>query len=605
MGHKVKSRVTKEEFSQNNYNQPSLKRELRDISFKGGFSFVKKVIESSIYKKTKIYDYNSSVDTMKRYFQSSVESLTNAIKKQKTINKQIILDESGKIQFKEKKFLKQVTDGIIYPLKLPLHLLDTFINVLRKRQIVSENFGKNSNTLFGKFRNRLDDSDKFNSLVGFVKSADKYKYDSEKVRAAALFRDGMKAFDPKSGNYNSVHERALTRIVTGFIPAFFLANDAYNLSRLCDDDPKLADKEKKIRFNQESKRVLSNAYIQLITLGALSKFVNSSKLAFVTVTVITTLFTEIYSRLSNGKKIHFISKEEAQKINKKEQEKIKNNKKEDSTVSEVKDEPAEKTSIQDEQITPEKTSNRPGFKSSMVFKDFAIPSNISFTDRTKEVNNNKNEKEQTKELKPLLNVKSIVTWILGTIAIGYAIKAGKYGYKKLLDSKKLADKPFIKTLKNIKANNKERTKSIEKFFGLEKIKGKTLFEKLYNKITTKEHRISQEEFKTTVERLRTYDSGLGSKFHLVTKNYQKYEKIKEFASEFAQELRKAGLEKYADEFENIAKGEFTKARKNKIIKSNFENFYNQLIEQKELSLADEIKNKVINADGSINTDSYE
>ena len=69
----------------------------------------------------------------------------------------------------------------------------------------------------------------------------------------------MKMFDPKSGNYNAVHERALTRIVTGFIPAFFLAMMHNNLSRICDDDAKAAEKEKKLRFNQET-----NVYCQML-----------------------------------------------------------------------------------------------------------------------------------------------------------------------------------------------------------------------------------------------------------------------------------------------------------------------------------------------------
>ena len=52
-------------------------------------------------------------------------------------------------------------------------------------------------------------------------------------------------FDPKSGNYDTKHERALNRLVSGLPPAIFLANDAYNLSRMMDDDPNAATKEQK------------------------------------------------------------------------------------------------------------------------------------------------------------------------------------------------------------------------------------------------------------------------------------------------------------------------------------------------------------------------
>lgn len=606
IGHKNKSIVAKKTLSENNFNEPPFKRESNDISFKGGFSSLKKILEPLLYKNTKQFDYTTSLKNIKKYYNSSVSSLINGINPNTSIQKNIIrVDNTEKVQFKEKKFLKQVTEGIIYPLKLPIHIVDSFLEILRKKQIVNVNYGKTQNSIFGRYRNKLDDSDKFNSLIGFVKSADKYKYDSEKVRSAGLFRDGMKAFDPKSGNYNSVHERALTRIVTGFIPAFFLATDAYNLSRLCDDNPKLAEKEKKLRFNQESKRVLSNAYIQLITLGALAKFVNSSKAAFVTVTVLTTLFTEIYSRLSNGKKIHFISKEEAQKINKKEKEKLKNSKEADSSTSSSIEE-KEQNSIpgKKEQINSAENSKRPGFKSSMVFKDFAVPSNISFTDRTQSDVHPKSD-ETAKELKPLLNPQSILTWIVGTIAIGYAIKGGKYGYKKLLGNKKLADKAIIKSLKKIEKNHSKRMQSLEKFLGLEKIKGKSLFEKIYNKITTKEHLISQEEFNDITQKLNSYDPKLSSKFHQVTMNYQKYEKIKEFSAEFAKDLRSIGLNKISDNFENISKGKFDDIRKNKVIANQFKNFYNQLVKQKEVALAEDIRAELIAADGSIKTENYE
>ena len=65
---------------------------------------------------------------------------------------------------------------------------------------------------------------------------------------SSLFQTFLKQFDPKSGNYDTKHERALNRLVSGLPPAIFLANDAYNLSRMMDDDPKAATKEQKTRF---------------------------------------------------------------------------------------------------------------------------------------------------------------------------------------------------------------------------------------------------------------------------------------------------------------------------------------------------------------------
>ena len=52
-------------------------------------------------------------------------------------------------------------------------------------------------------------------------------------------------FDPRTGNYDTKHERALCRMVSGLPPAIMLATDAYNLSRMMDDDPAAAKKKRK------------------------------------------------------------------------------------------------------------------------------------------------------------------------------------------------------------------------------------------------------------------------------------------------------------------------------------------------------------------------
>lgn len=59
------------------------------------------------------------------------------------------------------------------------------------------------------------------------------------------------------------------------------------------------------------------AYLQLITLGALTKVVNSTKFGSAFTVAATVLFSESISRLLNGKPITFISKDTAKKINSK------------------------------------------------------------------------------------------------------------------------------------------------------------------------------------------------------------------------------------------------------------------------------------------------
>lgn len=586
------------------YRTP-LERASNEISFKGVPSSIKKAAEDLMYRKTRAYDYQASISTLKRFYKSGITSLTEGLKGHKDITDHLVHDiVTDKIQFKEKTPLKLIAEGILYPfIKLPVHISDSIIDVLRKRQILPENYGKTGKSLYSKHRFKLDDDDKFNSLIGFIKSAHKYKHDTEKIRSAGLFRDGMKMFDPKSGNYNGVHERALTRIVTGFIPAFFLANDAYNLSRLCDDDPKAAEKEKKIRFNQESKRILSNAYIQLITLGALSKFINASKSAFVTVTVLSTLFTEIYSRLSNGKKIHFISKQEAQKINAKEKLKH-NNEKADNETNVKQPEQTQQTNP-----TKENSVNAPAFKGSSIFKDFDLASNISFTDAPKiqkeEEDNSNTPKVAAKEIKPLLNLDTIVKWVIGTIAIGYALRGAKKGLSYIMTNPKTSQKAVVKKMLSFSQKAEKLNKNLEKFLKLDKTKGSNIFAKIYNKITTEEHIVKKADFDKIAQRLSEYDLHLGNKYETVTKNYQRTRAIKKFGNELANDLKDAGLNSLAEEFTKIANGSFSKSRKDAIITNNINHFLKELRKEGEFSLANEIKRMLIMPDGKIQAENYE
>ena len=102
-------------------------------------------------------------------------------------------------------------------------------------------------------------------------AADKARVESEveKNMEWLIFQRSMKPFDPKVGNYDTKHERALNRLVSGLPPAIFLANDAYNLSRMMDYDPKASTEEKRTRFKKEVSIILTSGYLTLIKMGAL------------------------------------------------------------------------------------------------------------------------------------------------------------------------------------------------------------------------------------------------------------------------------------------------------------------------------------------------
>ena len=184
----------------------------------------------------------------------------------------------------------------------------------------------------------------------------------------SLYKVSNKFFDKNTGNFNTVYERPLNRIVSGLIPVAFLANDAYNLSVLCGDTKEESKKEAKERQKQEISRVFTTAYIQLLTLGAFTKLVNTKSWFAPLTSATTVLVSETTSRKRLGKPIFFLNKEKAKEYNKKLEEKEKSEK--------VKNEqPTAATSIKEQKtdVNPILRSNvlKDNTAESKVFSSFA------------------------------------------------------------------------------------------------------------------------------------------------------------------------------------------------------------------------------------------
>ena len=231
--------------------------------------------------------------------------------------KKMINIKGDRIFFKKKTIPQLIWDGLIYPFKiLPGDILNGTVKVLGKIKPLENWSTKTLNKpLFKKIRQRSKIDAQVNSLRGLFETANNLKGKSEKEISSAIFQRSVKMFDPKTGNYDTKHERSLNRLVSGLPPAIFLANDAYNLSRMMDDDKKAANHEQKVRFKQEMARIGFNAYITLVTLGALNKYINNSKMGIMLMTALTTLTTEAFSRIINGKHITRLTPEEARAEN--------------------------------------------------------------------------------------------------------------------------------------------------------------------------------------------------------------------------------------------------------------------------------------------------
>ncbi len=426
------------------------------------------------------------------------------------VSKRLSIDKAtGTIAFKDKSFLKLVMDSALFPVvEMPVLIKDFGVKLLSKAKIIKHpekylsghNIDEQVNILKGVIN-------KTNSLVG------KYIVDQGKKNvnvtiddihkltenpseiSEGLFKTANRYFDPKVGNYNTVHERALNRIVSGLIPAAFLANDAYNLSVLCGDKKEQSSKEKDTRFKQEVTRILTNAYLTLITLGSLTKYVNSSPVFSAMVSAATVLFTETTSRLTNGRPITFISKEKAKDINKKKAEKEK-------TTANAS--PAEKSSnqFQDNKAQAANATEIKNDKSKASFGD-------------KEVESKKSEKEDKKtDKKSSEGQKSIITFDAFLKAVA-TIVAGGFAIGFLRNNSKINNElkiPIDKTLNEISNfwQNKIYKKIVQKDFEIDEkdvdLVIKTLSESKYSKLAKNYSSIIKDKAKDGVIKFELHEN---------------------------------------------------------------------------------------------------
>lgn len=296
-----------------NNNKEPLNNISSDLSFKGSFLYTaanngNKYVKSELLEFTKKHLGHMGEDL----FNHVANSNSEIAKKMFQLN-----NETGEIIFHKKSIPHLIRDGLILK-NLPTDIYNGTVAMLAKFKPFESWAQKhyNSQTL-KKMRAESKIEAQISALRGLAETRARLlaQGKTEDEIRSAMFQGKMKMFDPKKGNYDTKHERSLNRIVSGIPPALFLANDAYNLSRMMDDDKNKAEHEKNLRFRQEMSRIFINAYITLITFGALQKIMNNSNLGIMLTTGLTALFTESVSRLSNGKHITRLTPEEARAEN--------------------------------------------------------------------------------------------------------------------------------------------------------------------------------------------------------------------------------------------------------------------------------------------------
>ena len=407
------------ESSKSSLNKSLLKTNSNELAFKGSFF--------SLNKEIGKYDINEFLNYMEKPLDGMARKLYNAVIGSEHASK-LVEVKGSEVVLSKKKIPTLVMQGATDPvLKFPGDILNGIVELSGKIKPFEEWSERTlERPFFKKIRHRSKIDYEVNALQGLMEFRKNAVDDAIKTEAKRLgikvselsdeakakveaetnknmewliFQRSMKSFDPKVGNYDTKHERALNRLVSGLPPAIFLANDAYNLSRMMDDDPNEASKEKKARFRQEVTRILMSGWLTLITMGALSKLINNSKAGIMLNTGLTVLATEMYSRLRNGKHITRLTPEEARKIN-------------------------EKNNAPEAKIAPQQ-------------KDTSFKAGED---------KDKNAKE--KQQKPLLSFDTVLKASAGIIAAGFTIK----GLRKIprIDAAFEAFfKPFKKVYKNL------------------------------------------------------------------------------------------------------------------------------------------------------------
>ena len=128
-----------------------------------------------------------------------------------------ILRDGKEVTFIRKSMFQMVGESLAYPfVQMPFDLADFGLKMMKKVPFLKNAAESMYNSsLLTKKRNALAKEEDFNAVMGMFEQLSK-KMDGTKNENDVdswVLSTFQKYFDPKTGKYNSVHERSLNRIV--------------------------------------------------------------------------------------------------------------------------------------------------------------------------------------------------------------------------------------------------------------------------------------------------------------------------------------------------------------------------------------------------------
>ena len=301
-------------------------------------------------------------------------------------------------------------------------------------------------------------------------------------------------------SYDTKKERFVTRIVSGFTAAFFLGNDFYNKAIQKGKTIKEAKQEQHLKQRQEIRENICEGIAQFTTLACFSKMVNKSIWAPAILSTFISLVSRVVSRKLSGMPIRRIKVPEKN---------VNNLISIENYIADIKSE------------------------------------NINTVNKSK-----KSEEEKTKNSKPLLSIKNIISFCILSVAGGYALRFGKNHTKIGKEIGKLIEKH------QLKINDKTMRKIIV---------DRSILSDLGDVL-------QEEKLKSDIERILRFDNGsisLGEDYR-ITKILGMDVKTKELHSLITAPLRfiKEVISypyKIVSKLENTVKKTSLKTKPNKII----------------------------------------